>query len=88
MIGAKSMEELVDESKQQSHCVRNYAKLYAEGECDLYFMREKETPKQSLVTVEVKNGRVVQSRGRFNSNINTKQKRFLNLWQKKVLKVA
>lgn len=88
IVPVKNMQELVDESRQQRNCVRNYAKAYSEGECDLYFMREKETPKQSLVTVEVKNRKVVQSRVKFNGNVNTNQKRFLDLWEKKVLKVA
>lgn len=88
IVPVKNMQELVDESRQQRNCVRNYTKAYSEGECDLYFMREKETPKQSLVTVEVKNRKVVQSRVKFNGNVNTNQKRFLDLWEKKVLKVV
>ena len=86
---ASSVEELVDESTQQNNCVRTYAEKYADGDCDIYFMRKLETPTVSLVTVEVKNNKVVQKRIKNNGMTNKKQDKFLDTWQKKVLeKVA
>ena len=57
---ALSIESLKDESKQQNNCVRTYAEKYATGTCDIYFMRDINQPKKSLVTIEVKNNKVVQ----------------------------
>jgi hypothetical protein len=86
---ASSVESLIDESTQQNNCVRTYAERYAEGECDIYFMRKVDEPSISLVTVEVKNNRVVQKRTKNNSKTNKKQDKFLETWEKKVLeKVA
>ena len=52
-------------------------------------MRKVNTPKISLVTVEVKNDRIVQKRTKNNANTNKKQDKFLDEWQKKLLeKVA
>lgn len=86
---ATSVNDLIDESKQQNNCVRTYAEKYAEGDCDIYFMRKVNTPKISLVTVEVKNDRIVQKRTKNNANTNKKQDKFLDEWQKKLLeKVA
>lgn len=86
---ASSVEELIDESTQQNNCVRTYAEKYADGDCDIYFMRKLETPTVSLVTVEVKNNKVVQKRIKNNGITNKKQDKFLDTWQKKVLeKVA
>ena len=85
---AESFISLEDESKQQNHCVRNYAEDYAKGKCDIYFMRELKEPKKSLVTIEVKEGRIVQSRIKDNNLPNISQKRFLKKWEDEVLKAA
>ena len=74
--------------KQQNNCVRTYAERYAEGECDIYFLRNAKNIKSSLVTVEVKNNKVVQSRIKNNDDPNETQLAFLNEWEQKVLKGA
>lgn len=82
---ANSIESLVDESKQMNNCVKTYAEKFALGDCDLYFMRELDRQNKSLVTVEVRNGVVVQSRAKNNSLPNEEQQKFLNIWQQKIL---
>lgn len=88
IIPAKDIDALEDESKQQKNCVRTYAEKYAIGECDIYFMRKKDDINKSLVTVEVKNNAIVQSRGKCNQRITSQQQKFLDKWQKEVLEVA
>lgn len=88
ILPAKSIEDLVDESKQQSNCVRTYAEKYAEGSCDIYFMRDIKEQSKSLVTVEVIDNRVVQSRTKYNHDPNDKQLKFLKIWEENVLKGA
>ena len=86
IIPADSLKSLQNESEQQSNCVKTYAEKYAQGKCDIYFMRNVDKPKKSLVTVEVKNNRVVQSRTKYNHNPNEEQLKFLANWEQKVLK--
>ncbi len=89
ILPARSLQAMQNESKQQSNCVRTYAEDYAGGVCDIYFMRDIAKPKKSLVTVEVKNNKVVQSRIKYNNDPDEKQLKFLNEWENKVLsKVA
>ena len=46
-------------------------------------------PRKSLVTVEVKNNKIVQSRLKYNNSPNEKQLKFLRDWEKNILnKVA
>jgi len=85
---AKNIEELEDESRQQKNCVRTYAGSYSKGECDIYFMREIDRPDKSLVTVEVKENKVVQSRIKYNNAVNKTQKQFLDIWQETILNAA
>lgn len=88
ILPARNLKDLQDESKQQNNCVRTYAEKYAAGTCDIYFMRSTDKPKKSLVTVEVKNNKIVQSRIKNNNNPNEKQLQFLQRWEQSVLKEA
>lgn len=88
IMPAKSFISLEDESTQQNNCIRNYAEKYANGKCDIYFMREINTPNKSLVTIEVKENKIVQSRTKDNGLPNNSQKRFLNKWENEVLNAA
>ena len=88
ILPAFTLKALQDESKQQRNCVRTYAERYAEGKCDIYFLRNVKNIKKSLVTVEVKNNKVVQSRIKNNDDPNKTQLAFLNKWEQKVLKGA
>lgn len=88
ILPAYSLKDLQDESKQQNNCVRTYAEKYAYGQCDIYFMRDIKQQKKSLVTVEVKNNRIVQNRIKNNYDPNEKQIQFLQKWEQNVLKGA
>lgn len=83
---AKNIEELIDESKQQNNCVKTYSERYAEGTCDIYFMRLISNKNKSLVTVEVRDKKVVQQRIKNNQDTTKEQKRFLMNWENKILK--
>ena len=81
----KNINELLEESKEQNNCVKTYAERIAKGQCDIYFMRLKTYPEKSLVTVEVRNNKVVQQRIKNNFETNKEQQNFLKLWERKVL---
>lgn len=85
IVPAKSVEALENESKQQSNCVRTYSEKYADGRCDIYFMRLLKKKNKSLVTVEVKDNEVVQSRVKYNYSPKEIQLLFLKKWQEKIL---
>ena len=63
---ASSVDSLIDESSQMSNCVRNYCIKLSNNECQIYFMRYKNNVNKSLVTIEVRDGKIVQARTRFN----------------------
>lgn len=86
VLPACSLKDLQEESKQQSNCVRTYAEKYATGQCDIYFMRDIKKQEESLVTVEVKKNKVVQSKIKHNCEPNEEQLKFLDNWEKNVLR--
>ena len=83
---AKSIDELIDESSQQNNCVKTYAERIAKGNCDIYFMRLISDQNKSLVTVEVRNSKIVQKRTKNNETTTKDQDKFLEMWERKILK--
>ena len=81
----KSIEELIDESSQQNNCVKTYAERIAMKKCDIYFMRLLANTKKSLVTIEVRDNKIVQKRTKNNEITTKEQDKFLNIWEKKML---
>lgn len=82
---ASSVEALKDESEQQNHCVRNYTERYSNALCDIYFMRLLTNKEKSLVTVEVRENKIVQKRIKDNALPNDEENMFLEKWQTRVL---
>ena len=76
-----SYEELVEEGNNQHNCVRTYADRIVNGTCLIYLMRKKDNPNKSLVTVEVRNKKVVQSRIKNNESTTPEQKKFLKKFE-------
>ena len=68
-IYPKSAEEIRKEGKDNHNCVATYITDVMNGRCDILFLRKKDAPKKSLVTIEVKNGEIVQARRVCNSAI-------------------
>lgn len=83
---AKNISNLIDESNQQGNCVKDYGERIANGECDIYFMRLVSNKDKSLVTIEVKNNTIVQKRIKGNDPTTKEQDKFLDLWERKILK--
>ncbi len=62
----RSVEDFLNEGKTLHHCIAQYVSRYANKECDIYFVRQKETPEEPFVTVEIKGGKIAQMRGAYN----------------------
>lgn len=82
---AKDIDSLIDESTQMSNCVRIYCESIANYDCQIYFMRYKKTPYKSLVTIEVRNNKVIQAKTKFNKEINSEQKEVIKRFERKLL---
>lgn len=84
---ADSIKSLIDESEQQKNCVRTYCDMVANNECQIYFLREKNNQTRSLVTIEVRNAKVVQARAKFNEQPSEEIQRIINKWEKTLLSI-
>ena len=59
-IAPETPKDLIEEGQMQSNCVGGYVKRIADGECMVFFMRLKSSPKKSLVTIEIQDGTLLR----------------------------
>lgn len=81
-IYPNSTQDIKDEAVQQNNCVASYIDRVIDGKCHILFLRKKDQPDKSLVTIEVRNGKIVQALQRFNNPLNDEQKEVVDKWNK------
>ena len=81
---ADSIESLLEESRMQHNCVRTYCIDYSYNKTQIYLMRKKNFLKKSFVTIEVKNGKVVQARAKYNEAVNEEVLRVIKDWERNI----
>lgn len=82
-IYPKSTQDIKDEAVQQNNCVASYIDQVIDGKCHILFLRKKDTPDKSLVTIEVVNNKIVQAKRRFNYEVSNEENEVINEWNKK-----
>jgi len=85
MIYPQSTEEIKDEAAQQNNCVASYIDRVIAGDCHIIFLRHTKTKERSLITLEVKNNKVVQAKGRFNREPTAEEHKIINKYNAHLL---
>lgn len=78
-----STQDIKDEAVAQNNCVASYIDKVIDGECHIMFLRKKSSPKESLVTIEIRNNHIVQARRRFNDPVTSEDQESIDKWNKK-----
>jgi hypothetical protein len=78
---AKDTVELFREGRKLCHCVGRYAKDYANGVCDLLFVRRVVEPDKPFYTMEIQNDKIIQCRGFENCDMTDEVKEFVELFK-------
>lgn len=78
-----STQDIKDEACMQNNCVASYIDEVLNGNCHILFLRKKSNPKESLVTIEVRNNYIVQAKRKFNYDITPEEQRIIDMWNKK-----
>ena len=83
-IAPKVKQDFYDEAQQQANCLASYVDRFTNGEDIIMFMRYKDTPEDSLVTIELKGGEVVQKYQARNQHCTEEQNLVIEKWLKKI----
>lgn len=75
-------QDIKDEAVSQNNCVASYIQRVIDGECHILFLRKKDNPDKSLVTIEVRNDKIVQAKQKFNDPVTSEQQEVIDRWDK------
>lgn len=78
-----STQDIKDEAASQNNCVASYIDKVIDGQCHILFLRKKNKPDESLVTIEVRNDHIVQARRRFNDDVTAEDQKAIDAFNKK-----
>lgn len=82
IIVPKSAAEIVEEGKNQHHCVAGYADRHISGRLAILFMRDIHSRDTALYTIEMHGDRLIQIRGKGNCDPTPKAQKFVDKWLK------
>ena len=81
-----SSDEIVAEGHALHHCVGGYVDQVAKQKCMILFLRRCADEGKPFYTVEVQGREVVQVRGMENKEATPEVRKFMDLWEKRVLR--
>ena len=61
--------------------------MVSNNECQIYFMRYKDSINKSFVTIEVRNNKVVQAKTKFNNDVPHEIMNIINKWEKTLIPI-
>ena len=83
IIVPETLNDIVCEGKELSHCVASYIRSVSEGVTTILFCRKKDELDKPFYTIEVRNGHVTQVKGLANRAIDSSELRsFIKRWKK------
>ena len=84
LVVPKSAADIRREGHLLGHCVGSYTRSVLSGECQIYFIRKKEELETPYYTLEWRDGKIRQCRGKKNCGYNKEMERFLKSAEKKL----
>ena len=82
IVVPEATAEIENEADELKHCVRSYIQRVVDGETLIVFLRDNESPETPLVTIEVRNGEVIQAYGERDRKPEQDQLDTIRLWAK------
>lgn len=80
------IQDIRDEAVSQNNCVASYIDTVINGDCHIMFLRKKSNPKESLVTIEIRDNKIIQAKRRFNYPVTEKDQEAIDYWNNKFSK--
>lgn len=78
----QNADEITKEGQTLHHCVGTYIKNIADGFTVVLFIRKEETPDEPYCTMEVRDRKIIQCRGKNNADMKEKVKGILKKFEK------
>ncbi|WP_460377445.1 PcfJ domain-containing protein [Paraclostridium bifermentans] len=86
IIYPECIQDIKDEAVSLQHCVASYIDGVIEGKRHIMFLRKVNSLENSLVTLEVVNGEIVQARGLYNRSLSEKEQEVVDEYNENTYK--
>lgn len=80
IIVAKTSQDLIEEGINLHHCVGSYVSKVQNAECSIFFLRKTDDIETSLITIEVREDKILQVRGLCERLMDDEERSFLKKW--------
>ena len=80
----RSTQEIKDEAVEQQNCLASYIQRVLDNKCHIVFMRKKDRPDKSLVTLEVCDGSVAHAKGKYNRDTDSTEAEAIKKYDEKI----
>ena len=77
IVVPEKSDDIINEGVNLNHCVSSYVDRIIGGKTMIVFLRYLKEKNNSLVTLELKDDKIIQARGSYNRNLKEKEKAFL-----------
>lgn len=81
IVVPEQVSDLITEGKAQKNCVGGYMQRVAKGETDVVFIRRDTEPENSYITMEIKQGHIVQARTKCNGPLDEAGQAFVDVFR-------
>ena len=82
ILAPEEPDDVKEEGTNLHHCVASYISRIADKQTKILFMRHKQTPEKSLLTLEVRDGRLLQCKGLLNRAPSNKEREAVSRYVK------
>ena len=82
-IYPESTQDIKQEAAAQNNCVASYIDDVINGGCHILFLRKQDALDKSLITIEVRNNKIVQAKRKFNYPVTAEDQKAIDAWNKK-----
>lgn len=85
IVHPRCTDDIKMEAVNQGNCVAGYIQSVIDGNCSIVFLRKSDEKDKSMVTVEIRKNKIVQTEGTYRRDTTEDEKKFLKEYTKKVL---
>lgn len=82
IVVPEAPKDVQREGAAMNNCVASYVRSILKGQCQIVFMRKNKELDKSYVTVEIRDGRIVQAKASCNQSISEEDYKFLETYAK------
>lgn len=82
VVAPNKSDDIKNEGTELNHCVGSYIESVLDGRTQICFMRKKDAPEQSLITLEIRSRGIQQARGYSNRDLSDAEKQWLEIYAK------